>query len=55
MSARIWRTRRTGMFRSIAGFDRFERKRDRRLRIVTRPGWGMGMGANTIIHNGGKP
>ena len=27
----------------------------KRYRNATRPGFGMGMGANTLIHKGGKP
>lgn len=55
MSARTWRGRRAVMFRSIASFERWERKFARRDRIVMRPGWGMGMGKHTLIHKGGKP
>jgi hypothetical protein len=31
------------------------RNYERRRRHAIRPGHGMGMGANTLIHNGGKP
>lgn len=55
MSNRAWRRRRTGYWYSLrAGFAGLRRQQTAQ-RHTSRPGYGMGMGANTLIHNGRKP
>ena len=51
MSARVWWRRRTRHWYSGLAGSAYEK----RYRHASRPGHGMGMGANTLIHNGRKP